>query len=779
MEENQFNNLTDSVFVEDYKNKYAAIEEAEAGADKKSAEADTQRDSDIVNITNAMEANKVIIHDKLAEIDAECKERLKEADEKCLAELRACEGRMAAARRALSKAEKECEAQKAKAEQASEKLAAETEQKYKDDMAAEDKRYKDVVKKRDEDFKKQSDDFAARKAELKVSYDAGVAEIKSKITDLHSYYKTQEESGKAELDKVTADCRAKILDKQKEFDAVQADYAEKIKNCAEKQKVRLLKNELGLHKNSCESAIAVLQGEISTAQKVYDIKHNDIFTQLVRELTGQQRQIRSLKARYDFDRAEISYEQRVEEAKNQNRILAEDREHEEKTADIELWRQDQLNKKYSQDFCGKYDLESKQKEAQRDFDVALEEEEKNMRLAKLTLEANNKVIDCDRLIAVAARDAQLADGEAEADRDIKVEREKCRHIKQTERLDVFSLGLKTAGKSQKLINKRKLERIETNTRGRIERVKKRLEDDLADIATQRDYQAAEYDAVVKTTTAFYAKQKQSLNLLIQKAAEEEREKDKAVFDKMLADTEANEDAAMEYLKEQARYIDDMINTEESRVKEQAQKELDALNLFIKESGDLTDKHDGLTDELTAKADEQRKDAVVDLLGIYEGVLAVCDNGLADAKAAGQKAYETFAKATVVERETFLQDTDDKKAQEARQCKAVQADIFDKFAQFLNEAEKNKAISKGMLEEQLNKSFDARQDKKAENAQLVARKANELKSFENACNRAVADVRKECDRKIGEYEKLRAREEKWLLKNGKVDYTKEWWIVDFD
>ena len=127
----------------------------------------------------------------------------------------------------------------------------------------------------------------------------------------------------------------------------------------------------------------------------------------------------------------------------------------------------------------------------------------------------------------------------------------------------------------------------------------------------------------------------------------------------------------------------------------------------------------------------------------------------------------------------MQDTDDRKEREAKNCGARQAEIGDKYTQFVNEAEKNKAISKGMLEEQLNKSFDARQDKKAENAQLVARKANELKSFENACNRAVADVRKECDRKINEYEKLRAKEEKWLLKNGKVDYRKEWWVVDFD
>ena len=778
MEEKQFAPLTDAVFVEDYNKKYAAIEEAEAAALKKSAELDRQRDGDIINITNAMEASKVIIHDKIAATDDECKQRLRDADEKCMAELRACEGRMAAARRVLAKAEQECETRRDKAARESEKFAEEIEKKYKSDTAAEEKRYKDVLKQRDADLKKQADGFAARKAELKVSYDAGVAEIKGKIADLHEYYKTQEEAGVQELNKVKEECSAKIAEKQGEFDAVQAEYAEKLKNC-EKQKIRLLKNELALHKNSCESAIAVLKGEIATAQKVYEIKHNDIFTQLVRELTGQQRQLRTLKATYDFDKAEIGYEQRVAEAKNQNRILAEDREHEEKLAEAELDRQDGLNKKYSGDFCGNFDMESMQKKAQRDFDIALEEEDKNMLLAKLALEADNKSIDCDRVIAVAAREAELACDEAKAERDINAEREKCRHAKQILRMDVFSLAFKTANKSEKLLNKRKLERIENGINGRIEKVKQRLADDLEFISTLREYQAAEYDAVKKTTESFYAKQKEALAALIDEAEKEGREKEKAVFARSLADTEANEAAAAESLKEQAKYIDDMTATEENRVREQAQKELAALTLFIKESGDLMEKHNGMSDELTARADEQRKDAVVDLLGIYEGLLADYDGGLEGARADNAKNYDAFAKASVVEKETFLQDTDDRKEREAKNCGARQAEIGDKYTQFVNEAEKNKAISKGMLEEQLNKSFDARQDKKAENAQLVARKANELKSFENACNRAVADVRKECDRKINEYEKLRAKEEKWLLKNGKVDYRKEWWVVDFD
>ena len=202
MEEKQFAPLTDAVFVEDYNKNYAAIEEAEAAALKKSAELDRQRDGDIINITNAMEASKVIIHDKIAATDDECKQRLRDADEKCMAELRACEGRMAAARRVLAKAEQECETRRDKAARESEKLAEEIEKKYKSDTAAEEKRYKDVLKQRDADLKKQSDGFAARKAELKVSYDAGVAEIKGKIADLHEYYKTQEDAGVQELNKV-------------------------------------------------------------------------------------------------------------------------------------------------------------------------------------------------------------------------------------------------------------------------------------------------------------------------------------------------------------------------------------------------------------------------------------------------------------------------------------------------------------------------------------------------------------------------------------------------
>lgn len=72
------------------------------------------------------------------------------------------------------------------------------------------------------------------------------------------------------------------------------------------------------------------------------------------------------------------------------------------------------------------------------------------------------------------------------------------------------------------------------------------------------------------------------------------------------------------------------------MREQAQKELAALTLFIKESGDLMEKHNGMSDELTARADEQRKDAVVDLLGIYEGLLADYDGGLEGARADNAK-----------------------------------------------------------------------------------------------------------------------------------------------
>ena len=83
----------------------------------------------------------------------------------------------------------------------------------------------------------------------------------------------------------------------------------------------------------------------------------------------------------------------------------------------------------------------------------------------------------------------------------------------------------------------------------------------------------------------------------------------------------------------------------------------------------------------------------------------------------------------------------------------------------------------MLNEKLGKSLDQRQDIKEENVHLAAQKANELKAFENACNRALAECLREKERKINEAEKLRAKEEKWLLKNGKVVFGKKWWLTD--
>ena len=56
----------------------------------------------------------------------------------------------------------------------------------------------------------------------------------------------------------------------------------------------------------------------------------------------------------------------------------------------------------------------------------------------------------------------------------------------------------------------------------------------------------------KTTESFYAKQKEALAALIDEAEKEGREKEKAVFARSLADTEANEAAAAESLKEQAK-----------------------------------------------------------------------------------------------------------------------------------------------------------------------------------------------------------------------------------
>ena len=52
----------------------------------------------------------------------------------------------------------------------------------------------------------------------------------------------------------------------------------------------------------------------------------------------------------------------------------------------------------------------------------------------------------------------------------------------------------------------------------------------------------------------------------------------------------------------------------------------------------------------------------------------------------------------------------------------------------------------------------------------------LKNFVTSCHRAVNDAKKDCEKKMNEFEKLRIKEERWLLRNGKVDFEKVSWIV---
>ncbi len=202
-------------------------------------------------------------------------------------------------------------------------------------------------------------------------------------------------------------------------------------------------------------------------------------------------------------------------------------------------------------------------------------------------------------------------------------------------------------------------------------------------------------------------------------------------------------------------------------------------MFIKEYSDLTEKYNGLSDELAIKSDENKKDTVVDLLGAFENQMAKYDSEYEDVIKESKADHAEYEKTYIVEKETFIQESDDLAARERKDCRLEQDDLRAKMQAFYNEAEKNKSISKGVLGEQLCKSFDAMQDKQNENVQLLAQKNNELKSFENACNKAVADARKDCEKKLNEYEKLRIKEERWLLRNGDVDYDKEWWVVDFN
>ena len=166
-----------------------------------------------------------------------------------------------------------------------------------------------------------------------------------------------------------------------------------------------------------------------------------------------------------------------------------------------------------------------------------------------------------------------------------------------------------------------------------------------------------------------------------------------------------------------------------------------------------------------------------MLAVHEGQKDVydvaCDNDVKQ----HEKEFVTFSKAKIVERETFIQGIEDKKvAVEEAFAKRVK-ELKRKLQNFINESEKNKSISKGMLGEQLCKSFDKRQDKKAENAQYLTQKSNELKAFENSCHRAVNDAKKECERKINDFEKQRLREERFLLRNGKVSFDSVWWVSE--
>ncbi|MBR5145917.1 MAG: hypothetical protein IKV34_04570, partial [Clostridia bacterium] len=361
--------------------------------------------------------------------------------------------------------------------------------------------------------------------------------------------------------------------------------------------------------------------------------------------------------------------------------------------------------------------------------------------------------------------------------EINKKKERVHHEKQIRDVNVYSLSFKNANKNQKLINCIKWNRNVNSFENQIECVNERLKKDLALIDQLKQYQLAELEAINKTTAGFYDKQAQAIQKLFNEAVALEKQNEANVFQKSLEDIASDRQTAFDQLSAQAKFIDDMIFAEESRIKEQAQKELDALELFIKEFGDMTEKYNTSADELRTKTDEAKKDAVVNLLAVHENQNDNYDKECESAIRQFEKEFITFSKAKIVERETFIQEVEDKKIAVAEDYAKKQHLLKEKLQHFVNEAEKNKSISKGMLGEQLCRSFDKRQDQKVENAQYLTQKANELKAFENSCQRAINDAKKDYEKKLNEFEKLRMKEERWLLKNGKVNFDDIWWTLE--
>ena len=777
--EKDFNSLVNAEFLADYERRFAEIGQAEQNAVDACAELDAQCEREIAEIDKQHQEFKLAAEQTLASIEERSNAQFAGAENRYAADEAEYEKKIRSAQRTFNKGTKECENKRTKLHQDDNKTKADIEKKYKADLFNEDKRFKEVIKKREKDFKTQADNYTRRLDDLRDSYEKNVDEIKRKISELHRYFKNNDESSLADLNKVKDRCNGQIKEKQDEYTELQNSLNEQMKSTTEKQKLKTLRNQASSAKSACDASVAILKGEIATAQKVYDLKRSESFAQLTVELTNLQKQLRTFKAELDFDKASVSYEQRFAEAKNQNRILAEERQNAENITQIELWRQDELNKQYSEVFCGDYDVDVGLKQVKCDFDVSSEEESKNLNLKKFEFEVSKKIIEVTKSIDDHEQEMLSEQEAARVERATKRQKEQCRHDKQIHSIDIYSLGLKTANDSEKLLNDLKLRRNTDAITKRIESVRQRLQEDLAFMQSMRDYQQAEYEAILRTNESYYDRQRNAVQQLLDESTAQERKTETEIFAKTLSNIETAKQKADSDLKAQADFISEMLNTEENRINEQAQKELAALELFIKEYSDLTEKYNGLSDELAIKSDENKKDTVVDLLGAFENQMTKYDSEYEDVIKESKADHAEYEKTYIVEKETFIQESDDLAARERKDCRLEQDDLRAKMQAFYNEAEKNKSISKGVLGEQLCKSFDAMQDKQNENVQLLAQKNNELKSFENACNKAVADARKDCEKKLNEYEKLRIKEERWLLRNGDVDYDKEWWVVDFN
>lgn len=746
---------------------------AKAAEKKKSLrEAD---ETAVENIVKSLQSSLLVISDKLCEIDDKTQADIEKIYVKKDDDIAETDKRIEKAEAELKKTIAECDEKKAQFNAVCEKSKAEVVKKYKADALKENRRFGGVSADLKSEIEKTENEFRRRLDELKADFERQTQSVNEKIQSFHETYKNSENTIKADFEKTKAAAEVKMREKSAAFSEEQEETNRKIKASSDKQMIKTLRGNLALNKSGYEAEMAALKEEMSSAEKVFSEKRNEAFFRIVKEVTLAQKELRSIEAQYAYEKSKISYEQRISDAKFQNIRLEQQRKNAENLAETEYLYQDEMNKLLSDEFCGNYDFDVQKKEAQNKYEKILAEEEKNKTLTEFALQQNVKVVESVKIMADAEQNLQAEVGQAKADKEITTIREKSHHLLQTQYADIYSFAVKGLSKTENCLNEIRTERNTDVAQEQLEILKRRLEDDLSKLELMRKFQQAEFEQTKKTADEFFSRKTSALELLLATCGED-RTDEKNVVENLINSANENHAAAIKEAEAQNQAANDIFDREEQRLRKNYEEEAAALTSFISHCEEMYDKFKHMSDERFSKADREKKDAVVGLLEIFENNLARFESDFFDFDMQKQNAVVELDKAAVVEKELFIQEADDRKNDARKACQKAQAEADEKLEQYRLEAEKNKNISKGMLNEKLGKSLDQRQDIKEENVHLAAQKANELKAFENACNRALAECLREKERKINEAEKLRAKEEKWLLKNGKVVFGKKWWLA---